>query len=291
MNDPATLVRVQPTRETLRHWADHLLPDLDVWFWDDGKPGIDLTACLVMPRADYLQHPTFRDIRYVNAYLHWQMPAEVTHMIVSGPAWIMGVAASDRQRVLEKQVDLRRGLVYPRTHFDTLPESLQAHAVNDHVVLCHAAWEQVPDPIRRQVLLREQQSWDDAECFELPDDVPDHVRTVANTFGMHEGTNCLATTAYCVTGEMWMRDLWMHQPAFRDLIDRHGYRPMPGVVPNAGDVVTFEADGDIVHAAYCVEPDRFLNKNGQSRFNPTRVVDWAMLDADWTDTICVIYRR
>ncbi len=40
---------------------------------------------------------------------------------------------------------------------------------------------------------------------------------------------------------------------------------------------------------YC--DDRFLTKNGQSRFNPIRVVDWASLGGDWGEAQMVIQRR
>ncbi len=282
---------IHPADETLEHWGDHMLPELDVWFWDEDALDFDLSGCVVMPRADYLRHPAFQDIRFVNAYLHWQMPGEVTRLIVSGPAWISRLPATDRQRVLGKQVDLRRGLVFPRTHFDTLPDGLLAYAVNDRVVLCHAAWEAVPDQIRRLILLREQRIWDDVDCFQAPGDALEHIRAIANTFGPHEGANCLSTTAYCVSGEAWMRELWMFQPAFSDLIARHEYCPVPAASPGPDDLVTFEIDGTIVHAAYCVGQDRFVSKNGQSRFNPVRIIDWARLSADWQEATCVTYRR
>ncbi len=63
----------------------------------------------------------------------------------------------------------------------------------------------------------------------------------------------------------------------------------------ADDIVIFEIEGKVIHAAWCVEHDRFLNKNAQSRFAPIRIVDWKMLDtdwlADWPDTTWKIYRR
>lgn len=91
----------------LKAWCDHLLPELDVWFRDEDPLDLDVSGCVVMPRADYLQHPTFRDIRYVNAYLHWQMPLEITRIIVSGPASITSFDVTDRHRVLEQQVHLQ----------------------------------------------------------------------------------------------------------------------------------------------------------------------------------------
>jgi len=282
---------VCPAPEILQSWADDLVPEHDVWYWDERLATLDLATCVVIPRADYLAHPTFQDIRFVNAYLHWQMPPEVAHLIVSGPAWISHLTGTDRQRVLRKQVTLRRGLVFPHTHFDSLSHELQEYAIDDHVVLCHAAWEAVPDQLRRQFLRREQLVWDDVDCLPIPDNSPEHIRAIANTFSPHEGANCLATTAYCITGEDWMCRLWMFQSEFRMLIAQHGYRPVSTEILEAGDLVTFETDGVIVHAAYCVGHDRFLNKNGQSRFNPIRIIDWSRLNADWHESACVTYRR
>lgn len=283
--------RIQPSDETLTHWAHTLLPDLDVWFWDGSDLVSNATRCLVMSREDYLRHPTFREIRYVNAYLHWRIPPEVTRVIVSGPAWITSIAPPDRQRILGKQVELQRGLVLPRAWFGDFPDALESFVIHEQVVLCHAAWRSVPEKGRRTALLAEQRRWDDVDCFPIPTDMPAHIRAIANTFRRRDGANCLGVTAYCITSEDWMRHHWMFQPEFHDLITRHGYRPVAQEPPASGDVVAFEADGRIVHAAFCVGDDRFLNKNGQSRFNPVRVVDWASLAAGWQTATWVTYRQ
>lgn len=287
----ATSFRIQPSADTLTHWADNLLPDLDVWFWDETDLVPHASRCLVISRADYLRHPEFQDIRYVNAYLHWQIPPEVTRMIVSGPGWISTVSGPDRNRILGKQVNLKRGLVFPESWFRDLPGTPEPFVVDDSVVLCHAAWSQLPDESRRAVLLSEQQRWDDVDCLPVPPGTPDHIRSVTNAFGYHEGANCLGITAYCVTGEDWMRRHWMYQPEFRNLLTRCGYRPASDQSPVAGDIVTFEADDRLVHAAYRVKTDRFLNKNGQSRFNPIRIVDWQCLEADWREATHKTYRQ
>ena len=56
-----------------------------------------------------------------------------------------------------------------------------------------------------------------------------------------------------------------------------------------------EKEGRVVHAVWCIDHDRFLNKGGQSRISPIRVVDWKMLDANWLadspDTTFKVYRR
>ena len=287
---PAQLT-IQPTEETLSHWIEHLVPELDVWYRDDSALDLDLSGCMVMPRADYLKHPAFRDIRYVNAYLHWQMPSTVSRIIVSGPEWVTRLDNADRTTLLEHQVALKRGLVIPLSFLDNVPAVMRPYVTGDSVVLCQALWHGLPVPIQRTIVLREQRRWDDLQCHPVPADLAAHIRAVANTFGHEDGANCLGTTAFCVTGEAWMRDHWMYQAPFLDIITRNGYRPAPDVAPEPDDIVTFEVDGSVVHAAFCVGDDRFLNKNGQSRFNPIRIVDWATLSADWASATCVTWRR
>lgn len=276
--------------ETLTYWDEHLIPDLDVWHWDDDPLAFGLSGCLVMSREDYVKHPTFQDIRYVNAFLQWKIPSEVSHVIISGPTWITHLPSEDRSRILQKQVALGRGLIMPLSFLEGVPKSVQSFIADEHIVLCHASWDRLPESTRRMLLLHEQRRWDDIECLPVPPDIPPHIRIIANTFGHVEGSNCLGTTAYCITGEAWMREFWMFQPAFLDIITRHGYSPIAVAIPEPGDVVTFTSDEILVHAAYCLDHDRFLNKNGQSSFNPVRVVDRAGLTADWPDAITTIYR-
>lgn len=265
---------------TLDHWAGRLLPDLDVWYWDDSAPGVDLRGCMVLQREEYLAHSTFQDIRHVNAWLHWQMPSDVRRMIIAGPDWILRLDPGERDRLLRKQVGLKRGLVMPLAYLDTIPHQIHPFIAGDVVVLCHAAWNVLSPESRRTMLRHEQRRWDDLTCFPPPADLPPHISAIANTFGTVEGANCFGTTAYCASGEDWMRDHWMFQAPFLDIISQYQYRPSHGT-PEAGDIVTFSTEDMIVHAAYCVGQDRFLNKNGQSRFNPVRIIDWTSLSADW----------
>ena len=178
----------------------------------------------------------------------------------------------------------------PLSFLKDVSESVQPFIVDAHIVLCHAVWDRLSDSTRRTLLLHEQRRWDDIECFPVPPGIPPHIRSIANTFGHMEGSNCLGTTAYCITGELWMRNFWMFQPAFLDIITRHGYVPIAVSAPEPGDVVTFTSDGTLVHAAYCLDHERFLNKNGHSSFNPFCIVDWTRLIADWPDMITTVYR-
>jgi hypothetical protein len=289
MIDTAPVNQVLPTPEMIRLWADELIPG-DIWYWDDSPLNLDLTGCQVMPREAYRSDPTYSDIRFMNAYCEWQMPAEAMQVIVSDRAWIGKLSAADRQRVLQKQVGLKRGLVFSAAWFGELPAQLQEFVVEDQVVLGQAVWAGLPPAIQHRALLAEQRRWDDVDCYPVPDAAPRHIQAIANTFSSHEGTNCFAIAAYGATADSDLLATWLTVSPI-EIVAPLGYRQVPDVEPIADDIVIFETEGKVIHAAWCAGHDRFLNKNGQSRFNPIRIVDWDMLTTDWQNATRKIYRK
>lgn len=295
MIDTTQITQVVPTPELIRLWADELVPgDIDIWYWDESPLDLDLTGCQVMTQEAYRSSPTHNDIRYMNAYCEWLMPAEATRVIVSDRAWIGMLSTADRQRVLQKQVGLKRGLVFPAAWFGELPAELQKFMVADQVVLGQAVWASLPTAVQHRELLAYQRWCDNVDCYPVPDDAPPHVQAIANTFSPHEGTNCFAITAYGATADSDLLATWLTVSPI-DIVAPLGYRQVPDVEPIAEDIVIFEIEGKVIHAVWCLGNDRFLNKNAQSRFSPIRIVDWKMLDtnwlADWPGTIWTIYRR
>ena len=295
MIDTTHITQVVPTPELIHLWADELFPgDIDIWYWDDSPLDLDRTGCQILTREAYRSHPTYNTIRFMNAYHEWKMPAEVTQVIVSDQAWIGHLSAADRQRVLQKQVDLKRGLVFPAAWFGELPAQLQEFVVADQVVLGQAVWASLPPAVQHRALLAEQRRCGEVDCLPVPDDAPPHVRAIANTFSLHEGTNCFAITAYGANADPELLSTWLTVSPI-DIVEPLGYRQVPDAEPMADDIVIFELDGKVVHAVWCVGRDQFLNKNAQSWFAPIRIVDWKMLDAewlaDWPDTSVTLYRR
>lgn len=287
----ASPAQVQPSEATITFWTSGLIPKLDLWYWNDSSIDVDRSGCELVPWEALRTHPTLSEIHYVNAYCRWQRSPETHQILLADRGWITGLRDDERFRVLAMQVELERGLVYPRSHFDSIPPELERYVVDDVFVLGGSIWSELPDDLRRQFVLRESLAWDDHACFPLPDDAPDHLQGIANTFMNVHGANCLSTTAFCFTGEPQVTHRWMFQLEFADLLKRSGYRPSLTKTPESGDVVTFAQDGTIQHANFCVGPNRYLNKNGQTMFNPIKVVDSAMLDETWADHDLVIYRR
>jgi len=293
MVDTDSLTQVLLTPEMLQLWAENLIPKpRDVWYWDNSPLDFDLTSCHVMTREAYRADAVYNTISYDNAYLSWLMPSEAVQLIISDPEWIGDLPGDDRQRVLQKQVKLKRGLIFSADWFGDLPAELQEFLVDDQVVLGRSIWESLPTGIQHRALRAEQRRWEEVDCYPVPEGAPAHVRAVANTFIPQEGTNCFAIAAYGATGHAWLLREWFKPPAFHALLEANRYQPVPAPEPIADDIVIFERDGDTIHAVWCVGSDRFLNKNGQSWISPVRIVDWEMLKTEWPEaTSTTIYRR
>ena len=282
------LISIEPSDATLRRWIDLLTTPSDVWYWDDSLADIDTTGQRVLDRQAYME--AYADIRYTNAYWHWRMPKPVQQLVVADPAWIGSLEDNDRRRVLAKQVELDRGQIFPASHFDRVPMALKPYRVDGKIVLSRAGWRSLNEAEQCTFLRRERFAWDDVECFPVPNDTPAHIKAIANAYGDEHGTNCLSTTAFCITAREEVHRKWMFQPEFLQILAGAGYDPVESDSAQSGDVIVFSQADVPVHAAYVIAPDRMLNKNGQSMFNPVRVVNRAMLDADWADATSQIYR-
>lgn len=282
---------IHPTYEVLTRWRDAFTTDRDIWYWDDDPLPTNLDWCEVLSRSDYLAHPTYSGIEYVNAYWHWRMPKRVQHVLVCDQDWIGSLPDDARDMVLAKQIELDRGMVVPSTHFDLVPDIMQPYIVDEKIIISRAAWISLSQSDQFAALKRELLLWDDLDCLPIPDGIPEHIRAIANTFGDSHGANCLATTAYCITGQESIRHRWMFKPEMVAVLDDNRFQPVDEIDAKLGDVVAFTRNGTIVHAAYCVGMDRFINKTGQSMFNPIRIVNRAMLNADWPDEDVTLYRQ
>jgi hypothetical protein len=58
-----------------------------------------------------------------------------------------------------------------------------------------------------------------------------------------------------------------------------------------GDIVVFENDGKIMHACYYFCNELFLNKSGQSKFNPIVLLPFKNILNDWSNCKYFIYRN
>ena len=60
----------------------------------------------------------------------------------------------------------------------------------------------------------------------------------------------------------------------------------------ANDVVAWVDEEEVIqHAAYCIDGDLFFNKNGQTFFNPWKIVHGDELKKEWERYTLRVYRK
>lgn len=285
-------IPLKPTEDDFDWWISRFVPDNILWWWDDSSIPDEDRTMRVLNRAGYRNDPVISKIEYVNAFHTWAMPENVERIIIDDGRWVDALSDDERQRASELQVRFKRGLCIPQQRFgEDLP--VPEHVMFDgRVVLDQRMWASLPIEARRSVIESELADWDRDATYAVPEESPSHIAAIANAFVRNEGVNCFAVTAFALTADQDDLHRWMFPDAFKAIVENAGFKTTDEPTPLADDIVVFLNDErDVVHAAYVIQPDRILNKSGQSSFNPAAIVDFAELLGDWTEYTHAIFRR
>lgn len=282
---------LSPTEDNLQYWMHTFVPPQVLWYWDDSPLPLGPVRPSVVECAVARQHQSTAAIEMVNAFHLWSRDDAVQQIIVDDDAWLPSLSAADRTRVRAAQVKWNRGLCVPRDRFPIASASLDEATFDGNVVLDNDLWSELPESVRRAVILTELPLWDDADIQDVPPGCAEHIAAIANTFVQQEGINCLAVTSYALTGSRTDLHQWMQPEQLLQILRTYGYQEHATGEHRAGDVLAWYSGSDLIHASFVLEPDRVLNKSGQSSFNPIRIVNCTLLQRDWKGYRRVTFRR
>lgn len=232
----------------------------------------------------------------VNSYLYWNISQEADFVIVAPSNWITNLPEPKKKELFSIQVKLGRGLIFPITLFSAIlsipNEYIVAKDKEKYVVIQHDMWNNLHHQIKENAIKDYAQLWDQWTCYEVPEQTPLHIKSYANTFTTTSGSNCLAATLFAITGQEWMIHEWVHPETFVNGLKRANYSFINDENLSNGDVVAWVNEDDVVqHAAYHIENHLFFNKNGQTFFNPWKVVHLDELKAEWNKYEIKVYRK
>lgn len=285
-------IPLKPSENDLLWWLNRFVPEFVLWWWDDSAIPNDFEVPRVLNRANCRHDPIIGDIRYVNAFHTWAMHEEVQKVIVDDGSWISSLSPDARRSASELQVRFSRGLCIPHQRFGEHPSFPEYACFDGRVVLDQSLWVSLTERAKRSVIQAELPDWDRDITYPVPEATAAHIANIANSFMLQEGVNCLAVVAYAVTGNRDDLHQWLLPDVFIGLLQSAGYSEINVAAPDANDIIVFkDDDGNIVHAAYTIQPDRILNKSGQTSFNPIAITDLASLREDWAEYRLVIQRR
>lgn len=294
-------VQIEPRGEQLVTWIEKHVSEKDLFFLreEDLKEfeGV-LLGTLVIPR-DELQYSSYNQIQWVNSYTYWKVPREFQFVIVAQPNWVTNLEPEYKKALFRIQCEAKRGLVFPLAYF---PET--SAIPNDHiltrndmeiVVIQKEMWIELPYAYQEAAIIAYAQEFDSWTAEEIPAELPAHLKEYANTFSTKPGANCLAATLYAVSAQperqAWIVNEWVFQKTFVVGLKSAGYLRSIDKFEE-GDVVVWVNENDVIqHAAYCIDGNLFFNKNGQTFFNPWKIVSWDELNQEWERYIPHVYQQ
>lgn len=292
-----SVIELQPSDVVVRQWLEQFMPADDLFFADAGlleRIGTN-QPILIIPREEFVEHPTYRDVQLANAYTYWTVDKAATHVIHAPQEWIAKLSSDLRRELLTYQVAVGRGLVFSVSD-DQLSTRLLPYIVqlgeNKYFILQRISWKLMTDLERLQLMIRYAKEWDLWTAHEVPVGIPNHLKRCANTFSTDAGSNCLAATLFAVTGEEWLLTQWVHPKTFLETLAHASYERVVDDVKVNGDVLTFWDDAErLKHATYRINQDLFFNKNGQAVFNPWKLIKESELFDAWGGYTVHIYRQ
>lgn len=294
-------MQIEPLQEQLIAWIENHVPEKDLFFLreEDLKEfGEALLGTLVIPREE-LQYSSYNQIQWVNSYTYWRIASEFKFVVVAEPDWIMNLVPADKEVLFRIQYEAKRGLVFPLAYFPATSAIPNDHILIENgekvVVIQKEMWQALPYSYQETAIKAYAQGFDSWISTEIPAELPIHLKKYANTFSVKPGANCLAAVLYAVSpqpqGQEWIVHEWLFQKTFVEGLKRVGYLPSAEKFEK-GDVVAWVDDNDIIqHAAYCIDGELFFNKNGQTFFNPWKIVTWNELNKEWERHTPCVYRK
>ncbi|MYL44280.1 hypothetical protein GLV94_01345 [Virgibacillus halodenitrificans] len=289
-------MKIKPTNENLKAWKEIYVPEKDLFFLtkENLKSKIDVSDVLLMPADEFFNHNTFKQINYVNSYLYWNIK-DIDYVIIAEKNWIENISSEEKKVIFNSQIQCGRGLVVPATFVNELEKIPSNYIVNQNIIIQRAMWELLDDAVKEQLLNRiVYEWWDNGNCEVPPNSMFSFLKPFANTFSNQQGANCLAAALFAISNgkQNWFIYEWIHQKTFIEALNRYNYEVFSGDVIQDDDVVVWQdKNGIIQHAAYHIGDSLYFNKDGQTIFNPWKILNEEQLFKDWEHLTPIKYRR
>ncbi|MDN4603225.1 hypothetical protein P5G61_18445 [Paenibacillus sp. F6_3S_P_1C] len=234
-------MKIKPGKKVLRSWVDCYVPEKDLFFLSkehlDYK--FDFTDVLFMPKDEFYNHSTYRQVNYVNGYEYWNIK-NVDYVIIAEKEWIETIPEDKKRSLLNAQVQSKRGLVFPVAFVHDLAEIPASYLIDGHVILQRFMWGNLDFSSKEQILTTMvYEWWDKGECVKPPESLPDFLKPYANSFASSQGANCLAAVLFAISKgkQEWFIYEWVHQKTFLEKLEQYHYEELITEDLVQGDVV------------------------------------------------------
>ncbi|MCM3745230.1 hypothetical protein M3193_13910 [Sporosarcina luteola] len=296
-------IKIQPTQQQLDHWIEKYVPEKDLFFLQESDFSLfqkDLAGTLVFPKEEFFKHSSYNGIQMVNSYMYWMISKGAELVIVAQPEWITSLSDETRNALFAFQYELGRGLVGPLSllpGLDSFPKDYILELNGEKLgVLQRKMWMELPTSLKEEIVCKTAQLYDEWTSLQPPaTTTPSHLINYANTFSTEPGANCLAATLFAISSkpelDEWIIHEWIHGDTFMRKLTLASFTKVEDRFTAGDAVVWIDDNNNVQHAAYCIDGQLFFNKNGQTYFNPWKIVEWTELDEEWKRYKPCVYRK
>ena len=282
-------IEIQPSKDVIEAWVRDYVPDKDIFFLTekDYKNFEEyMHDALIIPKEEFFKHHSYMQIQLANSYEYWNISEEVQYVVVADSDWINSLSKKKKEQLFQIQKQVERGLIYPVFNLSSELSVLEDNIIDvdgeRFLILQRAMWDELNYELKVSLMKEFAQEWEDWSCSAIPDKAPLHLKKFANTFPSASGSNCLSAVLFSVTQQEWMLHEWVHPETFIQNLEKANYSLTSSREIKAGDVVIWEnSEGVIQHASYHIGDNLFFNKNGQTFFNPWKIVEFSELKKMW----------
>lgn len=273
-----------PSKENIDYWIKTLLPSKDVWFFKQ-KPNFYNVEIIDM--ANYLRE--YDSLEYINSYFHWLVKKNAKYVIIDETNWILSLTDKERNFVYKEQIELERGLIIENTSSLSNNKEIADALCDNNIILSNSIFNSLDYALKEQLAIAYAKEQDNWTCYDIKIENT-KLNAVKNSFINNEGTNCLAIVLYAITLDDKYLTSWVKQKEFNCLLA--DYNVIEKNKLEYGDVLIFYDDNNTIHhSCFALGNNLFLNKSGQSKFNPVVVQSYENIVNDWQGLNLIIKRK
>lgn len=295
-------IQIEPLQEQINTWIERHVPEKDLFFLKEQDLIVfksDLEGAIVIPRKEFFGHSSYNGIQWMNSYMYWTISKDVQYVIIAQANWINTLPREQKESLLRIQHHMGRGLLFSLSYFsktDALnKEYIFKEGDLEGLIIRRDMWMKLPYSYKEEAIKAYAQEYDDWTSMKISTNLPAHLKKYANTFSTEPGANCLAAVLYAISAnplqEEWIIHEWIHEETFTEGLKNKGYIPTAKEFTEGDIVAWVNEEETIQHAAYCIDGQMFFNKNGQTFYNPWKIVHWDELSKEWERYTPRVYRK
>lgn len=259
---------IYPNSQTIKYWEEHYFNDFDLFFVTSLP--IKYEPILITSKEKFKESSLF-NIKTNNLYEIWNL-YEYKYVIQAYAGWFESLSNATQNTLIDEQQKINNPLF-----------------INNKLITSFK-WKTMNPDTKKEFFNTKIHDYQDNKSDEIHIKLPEHIESLVDTFPLYQGSNCLSTVLYVITKSRNILNQWIKGDSFLHTLRQLGYVRTDNS-STVGDVVIYFSDQAVVHAAYQIENNFYLNKNGQTIFNPYKIISKQELEYNWGKYDKYIYRQ